>query len=253
MDFQLHRLPRGHRVGLLCLVLVLFCGLGTGAWHMVLHHENRDARPGFSLDDVRGAYHGIKAKAPLLLALERGHPEDLPANEKAALVEWLSGEQDQIGPGYDDERKGDMAPAEILDRRCLQCHSSEARQGDGIGKKLPLEYLDQIKALAISRDVEPTGEGIVIASLHTHALAMGTLSIVALLLALGTRTPRRLLSPLAALAGLGLLLDLAMWLPARAYGDLVYVLVAGGGMWFLGTGLTLLAVLIDLLRPAPKG
>lgn len=247
--FQLSSLPRSFRFGMACLVLVLLFGMGTGAVHMYLHHENRDARPGFSLDDVRGAYHGIQAKAPLLLALERDHPSDLPAVEKQALLGWLHG--DNLDQRFDDERLGEMAPALIFDRRCLSCHSRQAKAGDGIGKQMPLEYWDDVKALAISRDVEPTALPIVVASAHTHALAMGTLTIVALLLGLGTRCSRRWLSPLAFGSGLGLLLDLGAWLPAHWLGGLVLVLVVGGGLWFSCTAVLLLLVLVDLLRPAP--
>jgi len=247
---QLCTLPRSFRFGLACLVTVLLFGLGTGAWHMVLHHGNRDAQPGLTLDDVRGAYHGIQAKAPLVLALERDHPDLLPANEKQALLDWLHG--DQLDRLFDDEQLGEMAPALIFDRRCLLCHSRQATDGSGIGKVMPLEYWDEVRTLAITRNVEPTAMPIVVASAHTHALAMGSLSIVVLLLALGTRFSQRLLSPLALLSGLGLLLDLGAWLPAGAFGGLVYVLVTGGALWFVSTTVLLLLVLADLLRPAPQ-
>lgn len=241
-------LPRPARAGLVCLVLVLLYGLGAGAAHLVLHHENRDAAPGLSLDDVRGAYHGIRSKAPLWRALERGHPDGVPANELQALRDWLEGAQ--LDAGFDDERKGELAPALIFERRCLSCHARKATQGGTIGTELPLEYWDDVKALAISRDVAPTDVPIVVASAHTHALAMGTLTVVALLLALATRWPRGLVSPLTLLSGLGLLLDLGAWLPSRSVEALVWVLVAGGALWLGATALLLLLVLLDLLRPA---
>lgn len=249
---QLCALPRAFRFGLGCLVLVLLFGLGTGAWHMYLHHQNRDAQPGLSLDDVRGAYHGIEAEAPLLRAVGRRHPEGVPDGERQALLDWLHGDAEQIALRYDDEAKGEMAPALIFERRCLSCHSRTAVAGDGIGKRMPLEYLDEVKALAISRHVEPTAVPIVLASAHTHALAMASLSVIVLLLSLGTRWSPRLLAVLAGGAGLGLLLDLGAWLPVRACEPLVYLLVAGGGLWFGCTALLLLLVLLDLLRPSPR-
>lgn len=246
---RLSDLPRGARAGLVCLVLVLLYGLAAGAAHLALHHEKRDAVPGLSLDDVRGAYHGIRSQAPLARALDRGHPDGLPPNELAALRDWLGGAE--LDAGFDDERKGELAPALIFERRCLACHARKATHGGTIGTEMPLEYWDDVKALAISRDVAPTDVPIVVASAHTHALAMGTLTVVALLLALATRWPRGIVSPLAFSSGLGLLLDLAAWLPARSVEALVYVLVAGGGLWLATTGLLLVLVLVDLLRPAP--
>ncbi len=85
-----------------------------------------------------------------------------------------------------------------------------------------------MQKLALSRDIEPTSSEIVISSAHTHALGMGVVSIVTLLLAWSTRWPRPLIGALALGSGLGLLLDLAAWLPARDAAWLVPVLAGAG-------------------------
>lgn len=250
MPFRLSSLPLSFRMGLCCLVLVLLYGLGVSASHLWLHHEKRDGRPGLELDDLTGAYAGIEAKAPLRLSLERGHPDDLPPADRAALQQWLQGAD--LAQAYDDTKAGDRAPAEILDRRCLSCHARAATAGDGIGKQVPLEYWDDVRALAQSRNVEPNAMPIVVASAHTHALGMGSLTVVAVLLAAATRWPRRVTGWLALLAGLGLLVDLACWLPARDLPALVPVLAAAGTVWIAGTAALLLAVSMDLLLPAQQ-
>ncbi len=238
------------RLGLSLLVLVLLGGIAASATHLVVHHEKRDERPGLTLDDLTGAYHGIRARAPLLVALEDGHPEDLSADERSALLEWLR--SDDVTAGYDDLGKGDRAPAEILDRRCLTCHARQSDQGDGIGKDVPLEYWDDVRAIAFSREVEPTSREIVIASAHTHALGMGSVSIVAALLAFLTRWRRGLVGTLVLVAGAGLLLDLGSWLPARGAAWLVPVLAASGLAWMAGTTALLVLVLAELWLPAPR-
>jgi hypothetical protein len=245
--FRLVDLPWSARLGLAALVLVLLGGLAASAAHLFVHHENRDERPGLSLDDLTGAYHGIRTRAPLLVALEAGHPDDLPAAEREGLLAWL-GSAD-LAAGYDDLELGDRAPAEIVDRRCLRCHARQATEGDEIGKRVPLEYWDDVRSLAVSRDVTPTAAEIVLASLHTHALGMGTLSVIAILLACATRWRRGLVGALALLSGLGLALDLAAWLPARDAAFLVPVLALAGGTWISATGALLLLGLVDLLRP----
>jgi hypothetical protein len=246
--FLLSSLPRPFRFGLACVVLVLLYGLGVSATHLHRHHANRDGQPGLTLDDLTGVYHGLSAKAPLLRSLERGHPEDLPPADAESLRRWLA--QPDLAQVYDDTKLGDRAPAEILDRQCLRCHARAAKDGDGIGKKVPLEYWDDVKAQAEGRAVEPNTVEIVVASAHTHALAMGSLSVVAMLLALGTRWPRRLTGALAAVAGAGLLVDLTCWLPARSFAGLVPVLAAAGAAWAASTALLLLLVLAELVRPA---
>lgn len=246
--FRLSSLPLPFRLGLALVVLVLMFGLAMSSTHLFLHHENRDGRAGLTLDDLTGVYHGIQAKAPLLLSLDRGHPEKLPPADREALTKWLA--MPDLAQAYDDTKAGDRAPAEILDRQCLSCHARDAKEGDGIGKKLPLEYWDDVKAQAQSRSVEPNAIGIVIASAHTHALGMGGLTIAAMLLALLTRWSCRLLGALTLASGLGLLLDLACWLPSRSIEALVPVLAASGGLWMTSTGLLLLATLGELLLPA---
>jgi hypothetical protein len=243
--FVLSSLPRPFRGGLACLVLVLLYGLGVSAAHLFLHHENRDSRPGLTLDDLTGVYHGLSAQAPLLRSLERGHPAGLPAADAEALRRWLA--LPDLAQGYDDTKLGDRAPAEILDRQCLRCHARGATDGDGIGKRIPLEYWDDVKAQAEGRAVEPNAAGIVVASAHTHALAMGSLSVAVVLLAFCTRWPRRLTGLLAAVSGLALLVDLLCWLPARGAAGLVPVLAAAGAAWLASTAVLLLLVLGELV------
>lgn len=237
------------RLGLVCLVLVLLYGLGISVTHLWQHHQGRDERPGFTMDDLVGAYHGIRTPPPLQTALERGHPDDLTQPERQALLAWLR--SDRLAEEYDALAAGDAAPAEILHRRCLGCHARQATAGDGIGRRLPLEYWDDVRGVALGRDVAPTDAAIVVASAHTHALGMGSVTAIAMLLALLTRWSRRLLGLLALGAGVGLLGDLLLWLPARSTAGLVPVLAVSGGLWLCCTALLLLLVLVELLRPPP--
>ncbi|GAB4161225.1 MAG: hypothetical protein Fur0037_27900 [Planctomycetota bacterium] len=247
---ELRLLPGPFRFALFCLVLVFGFGLATGAWHLVLHHEGRDGKAGFSIGDVVGAYAGIRVEAPIGKALGRGHPEGLPPAEKDALSRWLS--SDSLDRGYDDERLGELSPAWILDRRCLSCHSRQAKRGGSIGKDMPFDYWDDVKIAALSRTVEPTAVPIVVASAHTHALAMGSLTAVVLLLSLGTGFSRRLIGAIAAGSGVGLLIDLACWLPSRELPWLVPVMVGAGGLWFSCSALLLAAIAVELLSPSRR-
>jgi hypothetical protein len=246
--FRLSQLGLGVRVGLGGLLLVLLGGLIASSAHMVEHHHTRDERDGMSFDDVVGVYHGIRTEAPLVSALERDHPEGLPASQRQLLLDWLA--SDQIAEGYDSLELGDDAPAEILDAHCLSCHSGSATEGNGIGKTIPLEYFDEVEKLAISRDVAPVDEAIMLASIHTHALGMGTLSLLFVLLALATRFPGRLVGLLSAACGLGLLADLSSWFLARGSEGFTVLIVAGGGIWMVSCALLGLLSLLELCLPA---
>lgn len=243
----LRDLPLSFRLGLSLLLLVLLGGLGAAGLHLVHHHENRDERPGLSLDDLAGAYHGLRTTAPLAAALRAGHPEDLPEAERALLLAWLA--SDRISEGYDSLEAGEMAPAEVIGRRCLSCHARQAQAGGGIGRRVPLEYWDDVRSVAFSRDVEPVPARILVASLHTHALTMAVLTTVLAVLGMVSRWPGSLVGAMAALAGLGLVLDFAGWFLARDTVEFVTVLAAGGAAWMGANVLLLLLVLADLWLP----
>lgn len=244
---HLRQLPLGARLALVLLNLVLAIGFAASFQHLKWHHENRDERPGLTLDDIRGAYHGIQTTSPIKAALERNHPETLsPANRKA-LLDWLS--SPRIAEDYDSLDKGDAAPAEIIRANCLSCHGRAAKatpQGD-IAKTIPLDYWDDVKPLAFSRKVEPNSVKVLAASTHTHALSLGTLTIVVCGLLCLTALPRRLVGAICFFASLGLLADFAGWWLARDYDAASYTIVIGGGVYNALMVLALVAISVDAL------
>ncbi len=246
MPFRLRDLDLGARLALSCLVLVFAGGLAAAGAHLFLHHENRDERPGVSLEDLEGAYHGVRVTAPLILSMEREHPEELPPAERELLVQWLRGER--ISEDYDNLDLGDSAPAEILARACLPCHS-QAEATEGVP---PLEYWEDVSKVAFSREVQAVPLQILVASTHTHALALAGLSLVVGLLWLATRWPRALKSWLFALSCLALTADLACWWLARDNAALVLLIAVSGAVYVSTTGLFLLGILADLWLPASK-
>lgn len=247
---RLRELPFAFRLGLTFVLLTLAGGLAASGEHLVAHHEKRDERPGLSLEDLRGAYHGVRVVAPMRAALEEGHPEGLAANEREILLAWLTGER--ISEGYDDLDLGDSSPAEVIDRACLRCHARQAQEGGGIGQTLPLEYWDDVAKLAFSREVTPVAPEILVASAHTHALGMGMLTIALAFLALATRFSSRLVGGLVALGGLGLFVDLGCWFVARSSAGLVPILAAAGVAWMGASVSLLLLVLGELWLPARR-
>lgn len=247
---QLRELPGSTRLGLSCLVLVLCGGLIASGAHMMWHHGNRDEKPEFTLDDVKAQYQGIESRAPLLTALERNHPENLDPKAREALLKWLNGAR--IAEDYDNLDAGDNAPSELIAKSCVSCHSRKAPETQAAAKKLPLDFFDDVKKVAFSRKIERTPAKIVAASLHTHSLALGTMSIAIAGLAVCTAWNKKAVGGLVFLSGLGLLMDLACQWFAGGVKPLVYGIVAGGAIYAVSSGLLLVMILLDLWRPAKK-
>lgn len=241
--------PIGVRFGLTLLCLVILGGSAVSGLYMVEHHDNRDEREGFNLDDIRAHYHGIKTEAPLLSALERGHPDDLPDAQRQALIGWL--ESDKVAENYDNFDLGENMPEEIIAMSCVSCHDSGASGPDAY-PELSLRYLDEVMTVAQSREVNPVNEKVLLASLHAHSLAIGSVCIIAVLLVSLTRAPRGLVGLLATLTGVGLLADLGAWIPARSSEVLIYAIVGGGFLFQAGVVLSLVTVIIDLWLPRSR-
>jgi hypothetical protein len=249
---RLRDLPAGARLGITCLLLVNLGGFVAAAAHLFEHHGPRDGKQGFSLDDVRGAYHGIARRAPLLEVLEAGHPDEfdagaLQAEEREFLLGWLRSER--ITEDYDDLDL-DPPPADVLDQSCLPCHSRKASaplRADPV-----LDYWDDVKPVAFSTEVAPTSTAILVASTHTHAIALATIGLLLLLLLHLTAWTPRLTGPLSFLMGLGLLVDLgAMWL-TRLSTAYAWLIAAGGTLFSGAVVLATFMLLVDLWRSTPS-
>jgi hypothetical protein len=249
MTFHLRNLPIGAKLGILCALLVLFGGYEIAAVkHLMEHHSPRDGEEGFSLADVEGVYHGVNVESSLRGAIERGHPENLPEEERQALLDWLRAEPNDIRSNYDNFDLGDFAPAEIIARSCVSCHARSSR--DEVARALPLENFTDVEAIAFSRNVPPMDPAILLASMHAHAPVMALITIVVALLAcMSGWAPGWLRGGLVLLAGAALLLDMASWFPARTYASLSWAIMYGGIAHSVSMGLLMLIVAIELLLP----
>lgn len=244
---MLRSFPLSARLGLVFFTLCLAGGylLASGS-HMVEHYQNRDGRPGMSFTDVKSAYHGATVPSPLLAALNRHHPPELPASDRAELIRWLEGEN--VASAFDNPDFGDFTPKEIIDAHCISCHTAPAEKGAG----LSLRNWPEIQKVAFAVDVFPTDKKILLASLHAHASTMAGIGMILSLLALLTSWPRWLVGGLILLAGLGLAVDVGSWWPARDYEALVPAIIAGGITHSGSMAALMLLIVVDLLRPGLK-
>lgn len=233
------------KISVTALILVLLGGLYASVKHLQMHHENRDEVPGVSLNDIKGAYHGVEIRAPLLVALERGHPDNLPPDDRKVLIDWLQG--GKVSIDYDNLDLGDKAPAEIIAQNCISCHADKA--SDPVASKLSLESFDKLKQYAFTKKIDPPPFRILVLSTHTHALSLGTMSFVVAALLVGTRLPRGLSHTICMLMGVGLATDIAAWWIARDYINAVYAIIIGGGIYNASTVLALVLSLLDMWFP----
>jgi len=252
INFRLRRMGLSLRVAATILLIILGGGYAAAVQHMFDHYENKDERPGMSMDDVTGSFHGVNSEATMIVAINTTMREHLTDGEHAALLEWLQGSR--ISEDYDNLDLGENAPADIIDRNCLDCHSRNAQKGDGIGARMPLEYWDDIKPLAFSKQFDPVPLEILTISTHTHALSMGMVTALTALLFLGTGWSCRWRNRIIALTFLALLADLSSWWLARWCEPFCTVLIVAGGVYGALLVVQLVGTFIDIWfgRLAPR-
>jgi hypothetical protein len=236
----------GVRLGLTILALVVLGGSAASGWYLREHHSNRDEREGFTLDDIRAHYHGIRSSAPMLAALRSGHPESLADPQRQALIDWLQG--DSIREDYDNFDLGDMAPESIIAENCISCHAADAT-APGADPTLSLRYFDEVMAVSVSREINPVGITVLAASLHAHSLGLASLTLITVLLLALTRLPSPLKGLIAVITAAGLFVDLAFWLITRHWEPGVYFIMGAGFAYQAGMILALLVVIADLWLP----
>lgn len=251
LSFRIRSMGMGLRLGLTGLLLTLLAGLIASVAQIYHHHENRDEVPGLSMTDIAGAYHGINQPSRLVSSLESGHPETLSQPSREAMLKWLTGPR--ISEDFDNLDLGENAPSEIMAANCLSCHARSATEGNGIGQSLPLEYWDDVKKHAFSRQIDPTPTAILIVSTHTHALSIAVIGILLVLLLHWSRWPRAMVNLVGVLIGLGLAADVTAWWLAREYLQFVWVIVAAGGIYLGFSGLAVILLIVDLWLPRGRG
>lgn len=245
---RLRDLSFGLRIGLTFLIIALLGGLFASLVFMYEHYRMRDQEPALTLRDLEGAYRGATIPAPLLTALERNHPENLPATDRDMLLAWLRAPS--IPENYENFDMG--PPADLIAANCVSCHTRAAAADPASGIKHSLEVAADVLALAHTRDMQPTPTRVMVISTHAHAISLALVGALALAFLHFSFWPRWLVGLLGAVIGLGLALDIASWWLTRYQREFLYGIVAGGAMFNAGTALAMAMTFIELWRPRFK-
>lgn len=267
MTFRLRRQSVALRIGVTCFLAMIAIGYRASVRHMHHHLGPKDGDPdSVSFEDVAGHYHGVEIVAPLKKVLDdadhtnrmREAGVTLADAQRQVLEAWLARGDEWVAKGrsgadpiaqfYDplDGPPDADTPAIVLEESCGVCHASDAKQGDEASRALPLMKLVDVQKVAYSQTIQPVPEAILLASLHTHALGLATFTTLAALFFFMTAWPRRLRDALIALTGVGLLLDVAAWEPARDHVAWVYVILGGGALFGIGLCLMMLGTFLDM-------
>lgn len=246
--FLLRSLPFLVRIGLTGLLAALGIGMAASLTHLLWHYDNRDEQKGFTPDDVKANYHGLDAPAPMLAAMERGHPDTLDKESRDVLVKWLK--SGRINEDFENIDLGASTPKEILAKDCASCHSPTST--DVAARAIPLVSTEDVRKVSFARKVNPTDKKLVVMSIHAHALSLGTMGVLVLGLLWFSRLPRFFVSLLVVLFGLGLPLDLAAWWLARDNAAFVPVIMIAGAAFNGGLSLGIGLVFLDLWWPRSR-
>ncbi len=270
---SLATLPAGGRIMLTAFLAIIGSGYLVAVWNIYHSHRMADGVEGLSLDDVRAVYSGMSvssdAPAPsrMLTMIQTTMREYVQSERDFAVLErWLKsgGREDELDSG-----DGRRTPRAVL-RTCLRCHAADS--GEDIARDAPFgpddwdvdygmlskflsphdhEHEHEHEADDDARWVPPQYQipRLVLVS-HMHMLTIPMFTLTVGLLFMTTRLPppvRGLLTPLPMIA---LVMDFGGWWLARASPGFVYAIAGAGAVFGLTFGMQLLAVTIELWRPA---
>lgn len=234
------------------MLLILAGGYLASVVFIYQHNAPRDDKPGLSMDDLVGAYHGVERPAVLLEVVNGPHGEPYlqEGDDKQVMRKWLT--SDRISEDYESLELGDFSPREVIQENCLSCHARNSSEGNGIGQTIPLEFWDDVKEVAFQKRINPTPTDILVVSTHAHAQSIPLVTLIVCGLFLLTRWPAGVRNRLFGITFFSLLLDLAGWWIARESVAFVWVVLISGGIFGAGFMLAILGCLADMWLPAPK-
>ncbi len=264
-------LPVGVRVMLTAFLAIIGIGYLVAVLNIFYSHQHADGQPGVTLDDLRATYSGIEVRAGAseavpsrMLTMLRGPMRQYASSEQhfEVLEGWLKAGASEAAM---EEGEGRTTPRRVLLLDCMRCHAQST--GSEIARQSPfgpddftLDYTmlgryltaaDSATGETVRAAPQYTVERLILVS-HQHMQAIPMFTLVVGVLFLLTRLPAGMRSAIAPLPMLALVLDFSGWWLARVAEPFVYAIAAAGGIFGLVFGFQLLAVVIDLWRPARR-
>ncbi|MCG8408719.1 MAG: hypothetical protein MI923_26235 [Phycisphaerales bacterium] len=261
-------IPAGARVMLTAFLLIIGTGYIVAVANIFHEHQQADGKPGLSIDDVRAVYGRLTVARDevipsRMLTMVRGAMREYIDDEEdfEILETWLKNGGSEAGLNEGPRRK---TPRRALMRNCMRCHAQSS--GTDISKEAPFgpdEF--EVDYQLISPFVASTSESsggfvevppqytiprLVLVS-HIHMLSIPMFTLVVAMLFTMTRWPPSLRGLLTPIPMLALVFDFSGWWLARFADPFVYILAGAGGLFGMVFGLQIVAVLIDMWRPAP--
>lgn len=267
----LSTMPVGVRITLTALLLIIGAGYLVAVLNIYHQHRLADGKPDLSIDDVRAIYSGLTVQrneetvipSRMLTMIQGAMREYIDDDEDFEILEtWLKAGGTEAGLDDGPRRK---TPRRALIRNCMRCHAQSTNTD--ISKEAPfgpdefeVDYgmLTPLIGTATESsettlDVPPqyTLSRLVLVS-HIHMLSIPMFTLVVALMFMMTRWPAVLRTVLTPVPMLALVFDFAGWWLARLAEPFVFILAGAGGFFGLVFGLQIIAVLIDMWRPASR-
>ena len=202
------------------LVTVFLCVMGLGyifaLFTIYISHENADAKPGLSMNDIIITYYGNRSGTVLedksLGSMATYFSSD---SDKTAVVEWIKSGADKTA--YEET----IAP--IFKKSCTMCHSK-----DGTESTSPLANYDEVmKYVSVSTGISPSRLGTLS---HTHLISHGVMFFLLSLIFLATAVKDRWKILLVLVAYAGIVMDVFSWWLAKTAAAFAYFSVVGGAL-----------------------
>jgi hypothetical protein len=224
---KLHSLPLPLKLLTTIFLIVLGIGYLISMMNLYLTYSLTDGQHGLTVNDLKRAFYGDRNNTRLAAKIDGGSMEQyLPVpGEKEMILSWI-----QDG-AHQDEFEAKVAP--IVMRNCVRCHST-----GGISSFRPLTTYEEVMTVTKIDRGEPPMLWARVA--HTHVLSIGIIFFCLGIIFSLTAYNDTVKTIAVTLPFAALLLDFASRFLAKYVPDLVYLMLATGGL----LGLSLAAMIL---------
>jgi len=179
-------------------------------------HGMADGEFGLSVDDIVYSYYGKRSSSVLESKLTGSMQVMAPDEDRAKIINW-------VHQGADEQAFVDTGIRQIMDNRCIMCHSAES------GMPIP----DFTKFENIAPRAE-TDTGVSFSSLarvsHIHLFGISFIFMfVGLIFSLAAGVPKALKATVIVMPYIFLIVDIASWWLTKLNPHFAWLVVIGGG------------------------
>jgi len=179
-------------------------------------HGMADGEFGLSVDDIVYSYYGKRSSSVLESKLTGSMSVMAPDEDRAKIINW-------VHQGADEQAFVDTGIRQIMDNRCIMCHSAESG--------MPIPDFTEFENIAPRAETDTGASFSSLARIsHIHLFGISFIFMfVGLIFSLAAGVPKALKATVIVMPYIFLIVDIASWWLTKLNPNFAWLVIIGGG------------------------